>query len=128
MQFVEVKMKDRIIMKGMHFFAYHGVFKEENKLGQKFVIDADLYMDLNKAGKSDALEESVSYGDVYLDIKKLVEEKQYNLLEALAEDLAATILDKYKLIDEVAIKIEKPEAPVAGIFDYFGVEILRSRA
>lgn len=121
-------MKDRIIMSGMQFFAYHGVFDEENKLGQKFTVDADLFMDLNQAGETDALEASVSYGDVYLRIKDIIENQQFNLLEALAESIAKTILSEFDLIDSVRVKIEKPEAPVPGIFDYFGVEIYRNRA
>ena len=53
---------DQIIIDGLEIFANHGVFPEENRLGQKFVVSVILYLDTRRAGKSDDLEQSVNYG------------------------------------------------------------------
>lgn len=118
---------DKIIMENMAFYGYHGVLEEEKKLGQKFFIDAHLFLSLKKAGETDDLTYSVSYAEVYESIKKIVEEERYNLLEALGERISNEILLSYSMIEKVFVRIKKPEAPVAGIFDYFGLEIERER-
>lgn len=119
--------RDKIIMSNMAFFGTHGVFSEENKLGQKFFVDAELYLNTRDAGNSDDIYKSVSYGDVYVVIKEIVEKEEFNLLEALSENIASKVLSEFDLIDSIMVRIKKPEAPVPGIFDYFGVEIWRDR-
>lgn len=119
--------KDKIIMSNMAFFGTHGVLIEENKLGQKFFVDAELYLNTRDAGNSDDIYKSVSYADVYVVIKEIVEKEEYNLLEALSENIATKVLSEFNLIDSIMVRIKKPEAPVPGIFDYFGVEIWRDR-
>ncbi len=118
---------DKIIMKNLAFFGYHGVLKEENVLGQKFFVDVDLYADLKKAGISDEVTDTIHYGEVYNIVKDIVENRRFKLLEALAENLASIVLDKFPLVNEIGVQIRKPEAPVNGIYDYFGVEIRRKR-
>lgn len=118
---------DKIIMKNLSFFGTHGVLPEENKLGQKFIIDAVLYLDLLKAGQSDEVTDTVSYAEVYEVIRRQTCQEQYKLLEALAHHIAEEILEKYPVIAEVEVTVKKPEAPVPGIFDYFAVEIRRVR-
>lgn len=119
--------KDKILMSNMAFFGTHGVLAEENKLGQKFFVDAELYLDTHLAGNSDDLSKSVSYADVYLAIKQIVENEEYQLLEAICENIAKKVLSDFLLIDSIMVRVRKPEAPVPGIFDYFGVEIRRNR-
>ncbi len=118
---------DKIFMKNMAFHGYHGVLEEEKKLGQKFFIDIILYVDLKKAGKTDDLNYTVNYGSVYEMLEDIVKNQRYNLLEALAENICKEVLDSFNKIEKINIKIKKPEAPVAGIFDYFAVEIERER-
>lgn len=118
---------DKIIMKNLSFYGYHGAMKEENILGQKFFIDIDLYVDLKKAGNSDCVEDTVHYGEAYKIVKEVVENKRFKLIEALAENIAEEILNNFPLVKEINIIIKKPEAPVPGIFDYFGVEIRRKK-
>ena len=60
-------------------------------------------------------------------VRKIVEEKKYKLIESLAENIAQEVLEKYKLVKEVMVRVKKPEAPVPGIYDYFGIEIRRKR-
>ncbi len=119
---------DKIIMKNMAFHSYHGVFKEEKKLGQKFFVDASLYLDLKQAGESDDLNHSVNYGQVYELIKDIIENENFDLLEALCEKICKIIISNYDKVQRVQLEIRKPEAPVHGIFDYFALAIDRKRS
>lgn len=118
---------DKIIMKNMSFYGYHGVLPEENRLGQKFFVDVILYLDLKKAATLDLLSHTVNYALAYDIVKASVETKQFKLVEALAEDIAQSLLSHFAVVDELSVAIRKPEAPVNAIFDYFGVEILRGK-
>lgn len=118
---------DKIIMENMVFYGYHGVLKEEKVLGQKFYIDAELYLDLKQAGKTDDLDHTVSYAMVYETIKNIVTKENFDLLEALSHKICGEILLSFEKIETVRLKIKKPSAPVAGSFDYFAVDIKRGR-
>ncbi len=118
---------DKIIMENMGFYGYHGVLQEEKVLGQKFFVDASLYLPLKKAGETDDLNLSVNYGEVYETIREIVAFEKFDLLEGLADRICSEVLSTYPLVQKIRIKIKKPEAPVPGIFDYFGVEIERER-
>ncbi|KJS22320.1 MAG: dienelactone hydrolase [Clostridiaceae bacterium BRH_c20a] len=117
---------DKIFLKNLAFFGFHGVLQEEKNLGQKFFVDVELSLDLKEAGESDNVQDTVSYADIYQLVKDVVSDNRFNLIEALAENIAFEIL-KYEEITETVVRVRKPEAPVAGIFDYFGVEIRRKR-
>lgn len=116
---------DKILMSNLGFYGYHGVLKEEAILGQKFFIDVELYLDTKEAGQTDDMNKSVSYADVYETVKDITENKRFNLLEALAENIAEEVLNKFDLLKGIMVRVKKPEAPVPGIYDYFGVEIKR---
>lgn len=118
---------DKIILKGLNFYAYHGALKEENVIGQKFIIDLELYCDLKRAGETDDLTQSVNYAKVYEIVKDICENNTFKLIEALAENIAIKVLNEFKDVKEIVVKVKKPQAPVNGIFDYFGVEIRRVR-
>lgn len=118
---------DKIIMENMGFYGYHGVLQEEKTLGQKFFVDASLFLPLKEAGETDDLNFSVNYGEVYETIKEIVTFEKFDLLEGLADRICSKVLSSYPLVQKIRIKIKKPEAPVPGIFDYFGVEIERER-
>lgn len=118
---------DKITVKNLEVFANHGVYEAENKLGQLFVISADLYMDTYKAGISDMLEFSVDYGSVCQYIRQLMTEKTFNLIEAAAEYTARGILRKFPLVQSVELTLNKPWAPIGLHLDTAGVTISRSR-
>lgn len=118
---------DKIIMENMVFYGYHGVLQEEKVLGQKFYIDAKLYLDLKPAGQTDDLNHTVSYAMVYEAIENIMTKEKFDLLEALAHKICGQILYNYEKVETIKLKIKKPSAPVAGNFDYFAVEITRSR-
>lgn len=118
---------DKIYMKNLAFYAYHGVLEEEKNLGQKFFVDLVLYLDLKGAGQTDNIDKTVNYAEVYQLVEKIVELDQYNLLEALAENICNQVLRTFKMIEKINIKIKKPEAPVKAIFDYVAIEMTRER-
>lgn len=119
---------DKILFNKMEFWGYHGAFKEENKLGQRFYVDLELYFDLSKAGRSDNLEDTVNYADIYKTVQQIVEKEKYELVEAIAERLATKILDGYMIIDEVLVRVTKPDPPIPGHYESVAIEIRRSRA
>ncbi|MCT1901837.1 dihydroneopterin aldolase [Oceanobacillus sojae] len=118
---------DKIVLKRMQFYGYHGLLPEENTLGQRFYVDADLYLSLKKAGESDAMEDSVHYGEAYEKIKHIVEEKRFNLIEAVAEAIAEELFVSFKLLEACTIHVTKPDPPIPGYYESVAVEIYRER-
>lgn len=118
---------DKIILRKMQFYGYHGVFPEEAKLGQRFYVDVELFLDLRAAGLSDRLEDTVNYAEVYRLSKQLLEEERYQLIEAVAERLAARILKQFNKVREVLVRITKPSPPIDGHYDWVAVELRRPR-
>lgn len=118
---------DKIIMENMIFYGYHGVLQEEKLLGQKFHVDAELHLDLKQAGQTDDLNHTVSYAMVYETIEEIMTKKKFDLLEALSHEICGQILSSFERVSSLKLKIKKPSAPVVGNFDYFAVEIKRSR-
>lgn len=117
---------DQIKIKDLEVFANHGVFPEETKLGQKFLVSCTMYLDTRKAGTIDDLEASVHYGLVSHLIKKEMEEKTFKLIEAVAENLAEQVLLYDSRIQKVDIEVKKPWAPVGLPLDTVSVAITRS--
>jgi 7,8-dihydroneopterin aldolase/epimerase/oxygenase len=118
---------DKIFVNQMDFYGYHGVFPEENTLGQRFRVDLMVLVDLKKAGEIDELEHSVNYGELFQVCKEIVEGKPYKLIEAVAEKIAETVLQQFTLVSEVTIKVIKPDPPIPGHYRSVAVEITRSR-
>ncbi len=118
---------DKIVIASMCFYGYHGVLPEEKRLGQKFFLDAELYLPLQKAGQTDQLDDTVSYAAVYETIRDIVTKEKFNLLEALGERICREILLGYPPVQKITLKIRKPNAPIAGAFEFVGIEIERER-
>ena len=119
---------DRIMLEGMVFYGYHGVYEEERRLGQRFVVDIEAYCDLRAAALSDNVEATVSYGDLFRLTRAIVEGEPRNLIEAVAERVASEILDSYPGIEEIVVTLRKPEAPIKGsVLKSAGVQIRRKR-
>jgi dihydroneopterin aldolase len=116
---------DKIIARGLTFQACHGVGAQEKTIPQTFRIDLELGLDLQTAGTSDDLTATVNYDQVYHLVEKIVLRRSYNLIEALAEDLASTLLGRFARLQMVQVTVYKPEAPVQGEFEYFAVQITR---
>ena len=114
---------DKITIKDLEIYANHGVFPEENVLGQKFLVSAVLHTSTRKAGLTDDLTASIHYGEVSHLIKKIVSENTWKLLEKIAEETASAILLTYPLVSQVDITIKKPWAPIGLPLDTVSVEI-----
>lgn len=120
-------MTDRILISDLRFFAFHGVYPEEETLGQRFRVDLVLEADLAEAGRSDAVEKTVSYADVIKLAERITTGRRFRLIEALADAIAGEILESFDLVRRVTVRVTKPEAPVAIAVGSVAVEIERSR-
>jgi len=118
---------DKVHLNNLAFFAHHGVLPEETTLGQKFFLDLELSVDLSHAGKSDSIKDTICYSTVFEIVQHIVKTQHFKLIEALAENIAQALLQTFDKLEAVRLVVRKPEAPVAGIFDYIGVEIYRIR-
>ncbi len=116
---------DQICIKRLEVFARHGVLSEENALGQKFLISATLYCDTDKAGRTDAISDSVNYAEVAKLLQRETEGHVFHLLERLAWFLARRILLTYRMVWKVELEIEKPWAPVLLPLETVSVKISR---
>ena len=118
---------DKIYIKNMEFYGYHGVFPEEKNLGQKFRVQATLYVNTALAGRKDDLTKSVHYGEAFNVIKNIVEGEPVQLLETLAEKIASKLLETYLLIEECTIQVEKLNPPIPGHTGTVAIEITRKQ-
>lgn len=118
---------DKIFINKMEFYGYHGVFPEENKLGQRFFVNVTIEADLRKASQSDDINDTIDYGLLYERVQKIVEGEPRKLLEKLAEDISNDLLQQFSIINRVTIKVIKPDPPIRGHYDSVAVEISRER-
>ncbi len=111
----------------MSFHTYNGVFPEEKRLGQRLEIDVELTYPIEQQVKTDNLNETVSYADVYETIESFVLNHNYNLIESLANNLLTTLLANYLSISDITLKVRKYSVPIAGIFDNIEIEVSGSQ-
>ena len=116
---------DEIRIEELQIFAHHGVFDFETENGQNFYVNATLYTDTKKAGKTDELTDSTNYGEVCQFITEFLTSHTYKLLEAAAENVVEAVLLKFPLIKGVSFEIRKPEAPIPLPFGSVSVKIER---
>jgi dihydroneopterin aldolase len=108
-------------------FGRHGLLPEEAVLGQRFYISLEARLDLSEAGRSDAVAGTVSYADLTQIAVAISTEQRFNLIEALAETIAANILERFARIDAITVRVDKPSAPIPAILDGVSIEITRQR-
>lgn len=116
---------DKIYINNLEFIGFHGVFPEEKKLGQKFLVSLELIVDTKEAGKTGDLTKSVHYGLVAQDVERVFLEKSIDLIETCAENIAEMVLKKYELVKEVKVTVKKPWAPLQMHFENVAIEISR---
>lgn len=119
-------MSDVIRLHNMTFYGYHGMSAAEKETGRRYEVDCELHLDLEQAGKSDKLSDTVNYAEVYTSIQKIMDGKRYSLIEAVAEDIADKVLVDQR-IDLVVVRVRKMTPPIPGNLDYIEVEIERKR-
>jgi dihydroneopterin aldolase len=120
-------MSDRIVLAGMTFQARHGVADWEKVEAQRFDVDVELVLDVQPAGLDDDLAKTVDYAGVYQVTRQVVESTTFNLIEALAEAIAHEVLGGHPQVEEVVVRVRKPDVRLGGPLDHAGVEIRRRR-
>ena len=117
---------DKSILPEISIFACHGCNPEEKNTPQPFRIAVKMFLDLTKPGRTDLLIDTIDYGSLYIRIKSLAETTSYNLIESLAERIAALVLDE-SLVERVIVVVEKTKARVGTECFHAQVEIERTR-
>ena len=120
-------MTDTIFIKGLVIHARHGVMDHETEVGQRFVIDLELYSDLSEPSRTDHLSDTVSYANVVTTAVAAFKNVNYKLLERAAGAVADAILAAFPRIRAVKVTVHKPHAPIAAIFEDVGVVLTRAR-
>lgn len=117
-------MSDKLTLKNMVFYGYHGAFDAEKELGQKYEVDLEIHTSLQGAG--DDTELAFNYVDAYTMVKEIVEEREFRLIETLAETIAAQILGMFEVDNQVVVRVRKAQVPIGGVLDYLEVEVTRT--
>ena len=116
---------DEIHIEDLEVYANHGVFPEETKLGQRFLVSLTMYVNTRHAGRTDCLENSINYGDVCVFITRFMKENTYKLIEAAAENLAEALFRHYSLLHGLTLELKKPWAPIGLPLKTVSVKITR---
>ncbi len=119
--------RDCIRIVNMTFYGHHGVEESERELGGRFAVDVELYLDLEPAGSTDDLSKTVDYKAVYELVRNVESARNYQLVEALAHDVAEGIIDSFEKVDEVVVRVRKQSVPLGGLIDHTEAEIRRHR-
>jgi 7,8-dihydroneopterin aldolase/epimerase/oxygenase len=121
-------VEDRILLEGMILYGSHGTLPAERELGQPFIVDIELHLDLQPAGLSDDLIQTVDYSEVHRRTKRIVEGPPLNLTEAVAERIAAAILEEHSLVEAVRVRVAKPHVRLGDtMLAGSAIEIVRHR-
>lgn len=118
---------DRIILRDLGFYGFHGLFAEEERLGQRFFVDLECGVDLSAPGDTDAIGHTVSYADIYDVVKATFETKRTKLIEALGQNIVTALFERFGDINWIIIRIRKPEAPIAMVRGEAAIELHRVR-
>jgi dihydroneopterin aldolase len=118
---------DRIILKGLGFFGYHGVLSAEQTLGQRFFIDLECGTDLSAAASTDSIAGAISYADLYEVVRQTFDSQRVDLIEALAHRIVTALFAQFAGIDWIVIRVRKPEAPIAMVRGEAAIELHRTR-
>lgn len=118
---------DKVFFREMQFYAYHGAYPEENRLGQRFTVDLELGIDLRPAAADDDLGKTVDYQAVYETVRAVVESQPVKLVETLAGRVVDQLFAQFP-VEDVWIRVTKPDPPIPGHYRAIGVELHRVRS
>lgn len=119
---------DKIILNNMQFYGFHGLLPEENKLGQRFNVDVELFVNLEIAGKTDDMNDSIDYSQAYESVRDIVEGEAKNLIETVADRIAQELFTSFDLLQACTVRVIKPDPPIAGHYESVAVEIYREKS
>ena len=120
-------MRGKIEIAGLVLFARHGVNEAEQQLGQRFILDIELGVDLGPAAKSDRITDTVDYGEVTAVAEAAFRDKHFYLIEASAAHVAEAILAHFPRVDSAQVTVKKPSAPVPAVIDYVAATVIVTR-
>jgi dihydroneopterin aldolase len=118
---------DRLILRDLRFFAHHGVYSEETTHGQVFTATVELEVSTLAAAQSDRLEQAIDYPKVWAATREVMEGPPRHLIETLAEQVAAALLQRFPAVAAVTVEVTKPAPPVTFSFAGVSVRIRRER-
>ena len=119
------RTSDRVGLREIQFYAYHGHRREENSLGQRFLLSLDAWLDLSTAGHSDQLGDTLNYFELHRLVMEWVTANRFSLLERLVEGLADAIFAAHPEVDALRLCVQKPQPPIPDFFGFVEVEICR---
>lgn len=120
-------MMDKVSLHGIDVYAHHGVHPAERELGQRFVIDVDLWTDCAPAADSDSLDQALDYTAVHACINETTAGTSFQLIEALASHLCRALLESFP-VDKVLVTVQKPNPPIPNFLGRAAVTLVRDRA
>ncbi|MBR5202488.1 MAG: dihydroneopterin aldolase [Clostridia bacterium] len=118
---------DKIIIKDLELFCYHGVNPEEKVDGQVFVFDIEAYLDLSVPCQTDNVDDTVSYAQIIKTVRRVAQSEKNDLIERVAQRVADALFIEFDKINTLKITLKKPQAPIKADFNYVAIEIERSR-
>ena len=118
----------KLSLNNLQFYSYHGVKAEEQSLGGRYQVDADIWYNPMSAVISDDVSKAVNYEEIVFSINELVSGDSYNLIETLCFEIAQEILEKFPLIEKVTVRLRKLSVPLKHIIDHVEVEHTMQRA
>jgi 7,8-dihydroneopterin aldolase/epimerase/oxygenase len=118
---------DRIAVRNLALFAYHGVFEGEREIGQRFYLDVVVEADLVPASAADAVDKTVDYAALVKVVSDAFTEKRQKLLETLAARVTERVFESFPIVSAVEVTIRKPSAPIEAVFDCVEIQIRRAR-
>ncbi len=116
---------DKIVIRDLEIFAFHGVFEGEKSVGQKFLVSLELSLDLSLASRNNDLTKSVHYGELCEKIEAEFKKESYDLIETACEKLCEFVLLEYDIVNEVKVIVKKPWAPIHKSLDTVFIEMTR---
>lgn len=117
---------DKISIRGINVLGHHGVDEAERQVGQRLVIDIDLYQDLSPAIADDDIRKTINYEAVCGLVERVAGEEEFLLLESLASEIATRILETFKP-EAVTVRVRKMNIPISTRVGSVEVEIKRRR-
>jgi dihydroneopterin aldolase len=120
-------MSDVMFLTGLLIHAHHGVMEHESRVGQRFILDIELALDLTDAANSDKLADTVSYAAIAETATRAFTARSHKLVESAAGGVADAILEGFARVTEIKVTVHKPHAPIAATFADVGVTLVRSR-
>lgn len=118
---------DKLFLKGIRFYAFHGVKEKERREGNIFEVDVEVTLDLGQVIEEDSLEKTINLKDLREAVLRVAKGESYNLLEFLAHKIADEILKSFEKVENVRVNVRKYSPPELEDIDYVGVEISRKR-